>query len=53
MISGVDPVSLDCFGLSRLQKVEPRLEVKKSSLKYIDYASDYGVGNRDYEMQKI
>jgi uncharacterized protein (DUF362 family) len=53
MIAGADPVSLDCFGLSLLQKVEPELREKKSNMRYIDYASDYGVGNTDYEIDKI
>jgi uncharacterized protein (DUF362 family) len=53
MISGVDPVSLDCYGLDILQKVEPELKVKKSRMKYINHASDYGVGKTDYEIHKI
>lgn len=53
MIAGADPVSLDCFGLDLLQKVEPELITKKSNMKYIDYASDYGVGNTKYEIHKI
>lgn len=53
MIAGTDPVSLDCFGLELLKKVEPELENKRSSMKYIDYAYEYGVGNKDYETQKI
>lgn len=53
MIAGTDPVSLDCFGLDLLQKVEPELKSKKSNMRYIDYASDYGVGNTDYEIRKI
>jgi uncharacterized protein (DUF362 family) len=53
MITGADPVSLDCFGLDLLQKVEPELKEKKSDMRYIDYASDYGVGNTDYEINKI
>lgn len=53
MIAGVDPVSLDCFGLDLLQKVEPELREKKSNLRYIDYASDYGLGNTDYEIHEI
>jgi len=44
---------LDCFGLDLLQKVEPELVAKKSNMKYIDYASDYGVGNTKYEIHKI
>jgi uncharacterized protein (DUF362 family) len=53
MIAGADPVSLDCFGLDLLQKVAPELRVKKSNIRYIDYASDYGVGNTDYKIHKI
>jgi uncharacterized protein (DUF362 family) len=53
MIAGVDPVSLDCFGLDLLQKVEPELKEKKANMRYIDYASDYSVGNTDYEVRKI
>jgi uncharacterized protein (DUF362 family) len=53
MIAGTDPVSLDCFGLDLLQKVEPELKARKSKMRYIDYASDYGVGNTDYEVRKI
>jgi uncharacterized protein (DUF362 family) len=53
MIAGADPVSLDCFGLDLLQKVEPELREKKSNMRYIDYASDYGVGNTNYEIHKI
>ena len=53
MILGVDPVSLHCYGLDILQKVEPELKANKSSMKYIDYASDYGVGNKDYKIHKI
>jgi uncharacterized protein (DUF362 family) len=53
MIAGTDPVSLDCFGLDLLQKVEPQLKAKKSNMRYIDYASDYGVGNKHYEIHKI
>ncbi len=53
MIAGTDPVSLDCFGMELLQKVEPEITEKKANLKYITYASDYGVGNTDYEIYKI
>lgn len=53
MMAGTDPVSLDCFGLDLLQKVEPRLGTEKSSVKYIDYAAEYGVGKTEYETQKI
>ena len=53
MISGADPVSLDCYGLELLQEVEPELKKKDSNLKYIEHASEYGVGNIDYEVHKI
>jgi uncharacterized protein (DUF362 family) len=53
MIAGADPVSLDCFGMELLQKVEPELTEKKANMKYITYASDYGVGSTDYEICKI
>jgi hypothetical protein len=33
--------------------VESELRAKKSNKRYIDYASDYGVGNKDYEISKI
>jgi uncharacterized protein (DUF362 family) len=53
MMAGADPVSLDRVGLDLLRKVEPKLRAKKSNLRYIDYASDYGVGNVNYEIRKI
>jgi len=53
MIAGTDPVSLDHFGLNLLQKIEPQLKAKKPNMKYIDYASEYGVGKTDYKIHKI
>lgn len=53
MIAGVDAVSLDCLGLDLLQKVEPDLGERKSDMKYIEYASAYGVGSTNYETTKI
>jgi uncharacterized protein (DUF362 family) len=53
MIAGTDPVSIDCYGLDMLQKVEPNLKATKSNMKYIEYASDYGVGKMDYEIHGI
>lgn len=54
MLSGIDPVSLDCFGLQLLEKVEPTFEeMKQRCLKYIDYASEIGVGSKDFEMTKF
>jgi hypothetical protein len=53
MISGVDPVGLDCFGLELLQKVEPEMTARRSTMKYLDYASDYGLGKFEYEIREI
>ena len=53
MIAGADPVSLDCFGLDLLQRIEPDMTTKKANMRYIDYSSDYGVGNKDYEIHRI
>ncbi len=53
MIAGVDPVSLDSLGVNLLQKVEPELGERRSSIKYIDYALDYGVGSKDYQISRI
>jgi len=53
MIAGTDPVSLDCFGWDLLRKVEPELGARKSNVKYIDHASDYGVGSTKYEIIKV
>ena len=49
MIAGTDPVSLDLFGLELLKRLEPRFEHKKNQAStYIEYASEYGLGTRDY-----
>jgi uncharacterized protein (DUF362 family) len=53
IMAGTDPVSLDCFGLDLLKKVDPELETRMSSMKYMDYAADYGVGKTKYQTQKI
>jgi uncharacterized protein (DUF362 family) len=53
MIAGTDPVSLDTYGLQLLEKIEPQLREKKSNIKYIDYAAEYGVGKTDYKIHKI
>jgi uncharacterized protein (DUF362 family) len=53
MISGVDPVGLDCYGLELLQKVEPEIGARRSNMKYLDYAADYGLGNFEYEIHEI
>jgi uncharacterized protein (DUF362 family) len=49
MIAGTDPVCLDLFGLQLLKSLEPKFEHKKNqALKYIEYASDYGLGMKDF-----
>ena len=53
MIAGSDPVSLDCYGFDLLRRAEPELEAKRPDVKYIDFASDYGVGSTHYEIRKI
>ncbi len=54
MIAGTDPVSLDLFGLQLLKKLEPKFENKKSqALKYIEYASKYGLGTKDFAVKEI
>jgi uncharacterized protein (DUF362 family) len=53
MIAGADPVSLDCFGMELLQKVDPEFREKKANMRYIKYASDYGVGSTAYEIHTI
>ena len=50
MIAGVDPVGLDTFGQKLLGKVDFNLEEK---VKHIDYAEQYGVGKKEYEIIKI
>lgn len=54
MIAGTDPVSLDCFGLELLRKLEPGFKAKKKEgIRYINYAAEYGVGNTDFQIHKI
>ena len=54
MIAGTDPVSLDLFGLQLLKKLEPKFEHKKNQAsKYIDYASDYGLGMKDFTVEEL
>ena len=54
MIAGTDPVSLDLFGLQLLKKLEPKFELKKNqALKYIEYASGYGLGMKDFTVKEV
>ena len=53
MMAGTDPVSLDCLGLDLLSKLELGIAAKRASMKYIDYASEYSVGSKDYRIKKI
>ena len=54
MIAGTDPVSLDLFGLQLLEKLEPNFgHIKNQAAKYIKYASDYGLGMKDFKVIKI
>ena len=54
MIAGTDPVSLDLFGLQLLKKLEPKFEHKNNqALKYIEYASGYGLGMKDFTVKEV
>jgi hypothetical protein len=47
-------VSLDCFGLQLLEKVEPLFEERKlKCMRYVDYASEYGVGSKDFDLLQL
>jgi uncharacterized protein (DUF362 family) len=54
MIAGNDPVSLDLFGLQLLKNLEPKFEyIKNQALKYIEYASEYGLGIKDFPVKEL
>ncbi len=54
MIAGTDPVSLDLFGLRLLSGLEPKFEHRNNqALKYIEFASDYGVGTKDFVTEEF
>jgi uncharacterized protein (DUF362 family) len=54
MIAGTDPVSLDLCGLQLLKSLEPKFEYKKNqALKYIEYASDYGLGIKEFTANEV
>ena len=54
MMAGSDPVSLDCFGLKLLERVEPKFESRnRQALTYIGYASEYGLGEETFEAKRI
>jgi uncharacterized protein (DUF362 family) len=54
MIAGTDPVSLDLFGLQLLKSLEPEFEHKNGQAsKYIEYASSYGLGAKDYNVKEV
>ena len=54
MIAGTDPVSLDLFGLQLLKKLEPKFEDKKNqALRYIEYASAYGLGMKEFTAKEF
>lgn len=50
MISGTDPVGLDSYGQKLLKKVDPTIE---ENIKHVNYAQDYGVGQKDYRLIRI
>ncbi len=54
MMAGTDPVSLDCFGLKLLEKLEPKFEKRHhQALNYIRYAADCGLGNETFDQTEI
>jgi uncharacterized protein (DUF362 family) len=54
MMAGTDPVSLDIFGLRLLKKLEPKFEHKNGQAsKYIEYASCYGLGMKDFNAKEV
>ena len=54
MIAGTDPISLDLFGLRLLKSLEPKFEHKKNqTLKYIEYASTFGLGIKDFATKEF
>jgi len=54
MLAGIDPVSLDCFGLELLQEVKPKLGRKSpQEIPYLKYSLDYQVGSREFKAQEI
>ena len=54
MIAGSDPVGLDLFGLHLLKSLEPRFAHKKNqALKYIEYASTFGLGIMDFVTKEL
>jgi len=54
MFAGSDPVALDSFGLSLLSEIDPKLRGKKPpDIPHILYASEWGIGSMDYEVEWI
>lgn len=54
LMAGTDPVSLDIFGLKLLERVEPKFEEKKEKAwRYIEYAAEYGLGAKDFDVKTL
>ncbi len=54
MMAGFDPVSLDCFGLQLLERVEPKFGIRnRQALSYIAYASECGLGEETFEAKNL
>jgi uncharacterized protein (DUF362 family) len=52
MLAGTDPVGLDAFGLTLLQKVEPALRGKgPMDVPYLKYCADWGLGSVEYDLE--
>jgi len=54
LLAGIDPVALDAFGLTLLQKVEPALQgLGPRDIPYLKYAAEWGLGELEYQVEWI
>jgi len=54
MFAGTDPVALDCYGLSLLKEIEPKLaDTSPQDIRYLQLAREYGLGSSDYQLIPI
>jgi uncharacterized protein (DUF362 family) len=54
MLAGIDPVSLDVFGLQFLEQLEPMFQgVKNQAIRYIEYAASYGLGRKSFDVRSF
>ncbi|MFX0033494.1 MAG: DUF362 domain-containing protein [Candidatus Hodarchaeota archaeon] len=55
LFAGTDPIALDYYGYKVLKPISTKLKDvdDPSQIKYIKYALDYGVGSKDYILEKL